>query len=256
MSYPTGLEISRGIAKGLEAIHVFGRNRDVGDTFAPVCIDGIYRTPTADNATQLRIKAGGNSNDTALGSGAQSIKLIGLDPQGYKISETIATAGTSASDPTQQSFIRLLSAEVASSGVYASQTTPSHQGEIVIENAAGNEDWATIAADNIGRGRTQIGVYTVPKDRSITIPHLRASCDRDRRITLVLFTRKSVLETSAPFAPMLLLEEFTQIGGVHDFVFEPPLGKFEELTDVGFMAHTQSTAVDVAISFEVEEARP
>ena len=42
----------------------------------------------------------------------------------------------------------------------------------------------------------------------------------------------------------------------HDFVFDPPLGKFEELTDVGFLAYRQGTSVDVAISFEVEEARP
>lgn len=256
MSYPSGLDISRGIASGIRQNNKFGRNTAVGSTFAPIAVGGIYRTPQANAAVSLRIKAGGNANDTAAGTGARSITLTGLNAAGDEISETIATAGASASAATTQQFIRLYRAFVATSGTYATSTAPSHAGSIVIEKAAGSEDWVTIQDTDIGRAQTQIAVYSVPRDRQAYITGIKISSDADKKVNLVLFQRQNILQTSAPYSAMRLVEEFTQIAGLHVLRYDQPLGPFPALTDFGFMGKAAASTADVAVSFEIVEAVP
>jgi len=256
MTYPTAEDISRGIVVGARSIHKFGRNSAVGASYAPVSIGGIYRTPQPANATALRIKAGGNANDTAAGSGAREITVIGLNASGSEITETIATAGASASAATQQTFIRLYRAYVSKSGTYASQTAGSHAGSIVIENAAGGTNWATIFDTTFPRAQTQIAVYSIPRNRSAIITDMNISSDADKKANVVMFQRQNILQASAPYDGMRVVEEFTQVAGLHNVVFSTPLGPFPELTDIGFMARSTSTAIDMAISFNIQEFLP
>jgi hypothetical protein len=256
MSYPTAEDISRGIVVGARSIHKFGRNAAVGASYAPVSIGGIYRTPQPANATALRIKAGGNANDTAAGTGAREITILGLNASGSEITETIATAGASASAATQQTFIRLYRAYVSQSGTYASQTAGSHVGSIVIENAAGGTDWATIFDTTFPRSQTQIAVYSIPRNRSAIITDMNISSDADKKANVILFQRQNILQTSAPYDGMRVVEEFTQVSGLHNVVFSTPLGPFPELTDIGFMARSTSTSIDMAISFNIQEFLP
>lgn len=255
MTYPTAEDISRGIVVGARSIHKFGRNAAVGANYEPISIGGIYRTPQPANATALRIKAGGNANDTAAGTGAREITVIGLNASGSEITETIATAGASASAATQQTFIRLYRAYVSKSGTYASQTAGSHVGSIVIENAAGGADWATIS-DTPPRSQTQIAVYSIPRNRSAIITDLNISSDANKNANVILFQRQNILQSAAPYDGMRAVEEFTQVAGLHNVVFSTPLGPFPELTDIGFMARSTSTAIDMAISFNIQEFLP
>lgn len=121
MTWPSGLDIARGLAPGCAGSFRYGRHTTVNSTYTPITQSGFYRTPQATGAVALRVKAGGNANDTASGSGAREITLIGLDQAGNVIVETLATAGASASDATVQLFIRLTDAFVSKSGTYASQ---------------------------------------------------------------------------------------------------------------------------------------
>lgn len=256
MTFPSGLDISRGIASGIRQNNKFGRNTVVGATFVPIAIGGIYRTPQVSGAASLRIKAGGNANDTANGTGARSITLIGLNAVGDEISETIATVGASASAATTQQFIRLYRAFVAASGTYATTTAPSHAGSIVIENAAGTEDWATIQDTDVGRAQTQVAVYSVPRNRQAYITGIKISSDADKKVNLVLFQRQNILQTAAPYSAMRLVEEFPQIAGLHVLRYDQPLGPFPGLTDIGFLGKATSNTADVAVSFEIVEAIP
>jgi len=66
------------IAKGNEIpgyylIQKFGANPAVGTTFVPVSDGGIYMTPQAAGAKALRIRAGGNANDTADGGSGSCV---------------------------------------------------------------------------------------------------------------------------------------------------------------------------------------
>lgn len=255
MPYPSALDISRGLAPGVRVVHRFGRNVSIGATFTPITRSGFYRTPQVSGATALRIKAGGNANDTANGSGARSVTIVGIDAAGELISDTVATAGASASAPTAKSFIRILQAFVASSGTYATQAAPSHVGTITIENAAGGEDWAQISDGSFPRGSSEIGVYTVPKGRSAYVQAIRASSDADKKTNIVLFKRSNILETVAPYSPMVLVAEFPQVSGSLQIDYDPPL-IMPELTDFGFMASTLASTSDVSIGFDVIECVP
>ena len=255
MTWPAALDIARGIAPGVRVVHCFGRNVSIGSTFTPVTRSGFYRTPTVSGATPLRIKAGGNVNDTANGTGARAVTLTGIDATGELISETIATAGASASAATSRSFIRLLDAVVSASGTYATQTAASHVGNIYIENAVGGQDWAFISDGSFPRGDTEIGAYTVPKGRSAYVQAIRLSSNADKKANIIFFKRPGILQTLAPYSAMVLVAEFPQVSGSLQVDYDPPLS-FSELTDFGFMASVDASTVDVTVSFDVIECIP
>lgn len=255
MTYPSGLDAARGNVQGVRVVHCFGRNSAIGGTFTPVARSGFYRTPQVSGATALRIKAGGNVNDTANGTGGRAVTLTGLNAAGELISEVIATAGASASAPTDQTFIRLMDAFVSSSGTYASQAAPSHVGNITIEAAAGGADWALIADGSFPRGDSEIGAYTTPKGRSAYVQAIRASSDADKKANIIFFRRSNILETVAPYSPMVLVAEFPAVSGTVQIDYDPPLA-FPQLTDFGFMASVSASTVDVTVSFDVIECIP
>lgn len=255
MPYPSSLDIARGLASGVRVIHCFGRNVAVGSTFTPVTRSGFYRTPTVSGATPLRIKAGGNINDTANGTGARAVTLTGIDATGALISETIATAGASASAPTSRSFIRLLDAVVSASGTYATQTSASHVGNIFIENAIGDTDWALISDGSFPRSDSEIGAYTVPRGRNAYVQAIRLSSDADKKANIIFFKRSGILQTLAPYSAMVLIAEFPQVSGSLQVDYDPPIA-FPELTDFGFMASVSASTVDVTVSFDVIECIP
>lgn len=255
MTFPSGLDIARGLAPGCVGSFRFGRNTAIGSVYTPVTRSGFYRTPQWLNAVLLRVKAGGNANDTANGSGAREVTLVGIDPGGNLITETLATAGTSASAATTQAFMRLTSAYVSKSGTYASQTAGSMAGAITIENAAGGEDWALIADGTLGKVQSEIAVYTTPRDKSAAILNMTISSDADKKANIVMFRRENILQSSAPYSPMTLVVEFPQSSGLIDVAFDPPL-YFPPLCDFGFLASVSASTVDVSIGMDMVEFIP
>jgi hypothetical protein len=252
MSFPTPLAIARGLP-GTRVIRQFGRNTAVGATFATVSRGGVYQTPQA--ATALRIKAGGNANDTAAGTGARAVTMIGIDATGDLVSDTVATAGASASGLTSKLFLRLFDAFVSASGTYASQSAQSHAGTIVIENGAGGTDWATIPDTDIARGETEIGSITVPKDRTSFITNVRLQSPDGKKSNIVMFNRQNILQSAAPYSAMRLIEEFPNFTGFATFDYDPPI-RLPELTDFGFLAKAESGTIDIAVAFEGFEVAP
>jgi len=252
MSYPSSLDIARGLASGCRSFNKFGRNTSVGSSFVPVSRSGFYRTPQANAHVHLRIKAGGNANDTANGSGAREIILIGIDEFGDYTTQALATAGTSASAQTSKSFIRLFDVYVSKSGTYSTQTARSHAGTITIENAAGGEDWAVIVDGTLGRGKTEMAVYTTPRDRSAAVRNITISSDSDKKANIVLYKRENILEVAAPYSSMLMVTEYPQSAGLFDVVFDPPL-YFPPLCDFGFLANVSASTVDVAVNMDIIE---
>lgn len=248
---PYYLDVVAGNAlSGASVIHKFGRNIAVGTTFAAVSIGGIYRMPQVAGATTLRIKAG-DVADTAAGSGAQSVTLEGLDATGAFIAETLATAGTSASSSTSNSFLRLTRAFVLSSGTYSLDGTGSHADDIVIENTAGTETWATIDATDFPRSQTEIGLYTVPLGKTAYIQSIHYAVDTTKTTSLLIMQREHILETSTPYEAMrqLLVLSGVAASGVHEY--RMPLGPFQELTDINVKARVSATTSEISVSFEI-----
>ena len=245
--------LRRGQAGEIQYIseHKFGHNAAVSTSYEPVSNGGIYRTPQVSGATALRIKAG-NVNDTAAGSGAQEITLVGLDQTGAEITSVLATAGTSASSATSETFIRLYRAFISGSGTYATQSVGSHAADIVIENAAGSEDWATIELGGFAEGQTEIAAYTVPLGFTGYIRNIHVSADSNKAASIYGFKREGILETSPPYPAMRTWEQFHGILGEESIVPIHPFGPFPELTDVGFLANVGAQTGEVDVDFEIE----
>jgi len=249
LSYPTQLDIARGLARGLTAGRQFGRNSAVGATFVPIANGGIYRTPQPAGATRLRIAAG-NAADSPAGAGARSIRIRGLNASGEAVEETLSTNGASAGPVSTHSYLRLYAAYVETSGTYATQTAGSHVGTITIQNEAGTETWATITDGAQPRGEAQIGVISVPARRQLYITDLTIAADAEKKISIKLYQRRNILQAAAPYSALRVVEEYASIGGLFELHYAAPLGPFPPLTDIGFMAAISASTADVSAAFD------
>lgn len=245
------MAVLRGQIPGMSIVQKFGANVSVGTSLTIIAEGGIYPTPQVSAATPLRIKAGGDSNDTAAGSGAREITLQGLNAAGLLITETLATAGASASSVTDESFLRLFRAWVSASGTYATAVAGSHAAQISIENGAGGTDWGLISTDPFPKSQTEIGVYSVPFGFTAYIVNVTINVDSGKTATVLGFKRENILETAAPYSAM---RSFIEFGGVSGEGFITPksgFGPFPALTDVGFMGKMAAGSGEIDVDFEI-----
>lgn len=246
MTYPGLLDIARGISRGLSPLRQSGQCGAVADTYTPITSLGAYRTPQA--AVRLRVAAGDATNAPGQ-AGAWSVQIWGLDAEGNERTEVLVCAGESAGELSLFSYLRLYRAEIYASGTYATQTAASHTAEVRIETAAG-EDWALIENAGKSRGRSQFGVYSVPRNQRLFITDFTLAADSDKKIDIALYKRENLLEAAPPYSPLLVLEEFSGFTGSREFELRQPLGPFPPLTDVGFMAVSSAGTAAVSASFD------
>jgi hypothetical protein len=238
VSYPKPFDIATGGADGWRSVKIEGRNTQVAQSFEPITPSGIYRTPQVGGHVQLRVRSGGNANDTAAGSGAREIEIYGIDVNGLEVTDTIPTAGASASALTTQSFIRILSARVSKSGTYATQSSASHLGDIVIESADGDL-WGSIPLNGFGESISRIGAFTVPVNYEAFLIGTRINASAGKTVDALLFKRENILQTAAPYSPMVVITSIFNVTGFEDLSYEAPV-YLPPLTDIGVMA-----AIDV-----------
>lgn len=249
-SYQRARALESIIAQGAETVHKFGF-ASVGTTYVPVAAGGIYRMPQVAGATALRIKAGGDANDTAAGTGAREVTIMGLDETGAEVEEAVATAGASASAATTATFIRVYRAYVSESGTYADATTGSHVGDITIEDSAGTEDWLTIRTASIERGQSQVGCYSIPLGFTAWIVGAQIHVDSNKALDIISFRRDNILESAAPYSALRITKELVGVTGPDSTPFQIPAGPYPELTDFGIMAKVASGSGDISVDFEL-----
>ena len=251
-SLPWSHHLAVGNMNQAHVHHQFGRNVLVGTTYSPVSDTGLYRTPQANAATALRIKAGGNAGDTANGAGARSVKLWGMNADGYEITAIISTNGASASTATTVTFIRLYLAEVYESGTYGTATAGSHVGNITIENAAGTEDWAQIQLNGFPSGTTGIGSITIPRNHVglITSIQINPEVQANKTTDVLILKREGILQAAAPYKPIVKIQEIIGMVSNFEITFDMPM-VVPELTDVGVLAKVTSGTGAISVDMEV-----
>ena len=242
------LQVARGDIYKHTIVRKFGGNSSTGTSFVPVTLGGVF--PTPQTAITLRVKAGGNAADTAAGAGAREVTLIGVDGNGAYLAETLATAGASASAATTNAFLRLTEIFVSKSGTYASATSGSHVGDIVIEDSGGGEDWGNIDASEFPNGISEIGAYTVPLGFTAYVLSARVSTDAGKSADIIQFVRQNILETSAPYSPMVGVVHAVGVSGDQEIPVTIP-GPVPALADAGFMAKVASGTAAVHVEFEM-----
>ena len=241
------LEIARGNTIDYADVHKFGTNGAIGTTITPVCSSGFYRTPTT--AVSLEVVST-STNDTAAGSGARSVTVEGLDANGVFQKKTTATDGTSAA-AISGTWLRVFRMYVSTSGTYATQTASSHAGTITVQVASGGDVWAQIEVDSgLGLGQSQIGAYTVPKGKEAYLCTNQFSIDSNKTVNLYFFKRDNILDTTAPYEPMRLQSVYEGLTGNNSFQHKT-YEKYDELTDIGYMAKTSTGTSSVSVEFEI-----
>jgi len=248
----TWLEVARGLSDGVQTVKKFGRNYDIGSSYSPLCIGGNYQTP--QTGSTLRIKAGGSANDTAAGSGARSVTLQGLDENFELVTESLVTAGVSESASTTSTFTRLFRFFVGESGTYASASTGSHDGDIVIENSAGTEDWGTIDATDFPKSQSEVGAYSVPLGKTAFVKLRSLTIDSGKTVDLSLFARSGIDQVAPPHDAMRTQSVVSGVSGGSIETFgsvDVPFGPYDGGTDIGFMAKVSSGTASVSVEFEV-----
>ena len=233
-----------------DVVHKFGRNEALGTTYAPIALGGIYRTPQPSNATKVRVKAG-NVNDGPGGSGAWAVIIQGLNATGQEVIEEIMTNGTSAGPNSVNSFIRIYRAYVSQTGTYASASAGSHAADIVIENAAGTENWITISANGFPRGQSECGAYSVPEGRRVNVEALSYSLDATKVLEIILFHRSGILDTSPPYFAMRSKFNISSINNQGSENFVMPLGPFDGPCDIGVMGKVSATTTEAHVNFTI-----
>ena len=243
------MEVALGNIPGTAVVHKFGRHLAVGTSFVPVSVGGTYPTPQVAGATTLRIKAG-NVNDDSAGTGARTVLIQGLDETGVEVTETLTTAGTSASTASSATFLRLYRAYVLSSGTYANATAGSHAADIVIENGAGGTNWLTIDSTDFPRGQSECAVYSVPLGKTAYLKNIHISVDSNKTADAVLFHRANILETAAPYSAMRVKYQAGGVKGNQELHTGVAMGPYPALSDLGFMSKAAATS-SVDVDFEL-----
>jgi len=234
---------------GYDVVHKFGRNLAVPTSFVGVSVGGLYLTPQVAAATNLRVKAG-NTNDTAAGSGARGITLLGLDETGAEVEETLATAGVSASSTTSATFIRLYRAYVSTSGTYGTTTAGSHAADIVIENGAGGTDWLTIDSTGYPRGQSEVAFYSVPLGKTAYVTSIQCSVQSNKTADIVMVQRRDILDAAVPYQAMRTVLQLGAVAGHASLRPATPFGPFPALTDIGFLSKGAAVS-EVDVNFEI-----
>lgn len=210
--------VAQDLVPNYSIIDKWGRNGAVGttgDAIVSETLAGVFWTPTA--ASTVRIKAGGNANDTIAGTGARKIIIQGLDENYEFATETINTNGASASSSTTTTFTRLFRAFVDEVGTYRGLNL----GEIILENTAGTSDIITVDFQSgTGTGQSLHCQYSVPANNRVWLLALHYAVDGTKTNDVRLMVTDDISAVAAPFGASRLLVEFE--GVTTDIAYIPP----------------------------------
>lgn len=240
------LEMQKGNISGHSVIHKYGSNTSVpSGTWEGVQLlseSFIWLT----TATTIRVKSGGDANDTAGGSGAQAITIEGLDETGATATESIELAGTSASSVTSTTFIRVFRAYIKDSraGAYTGGNTAA----ITVENGTGGTDLILIGA---GDGQTLHGAYTIPLGKTGYLLSAIVQSDGSKAADFRLCTRADLLDVSTPYSPLRIRFFWDGVAGQEILHPETPILKLSALTDIWIDARGGGAQTEVSIDMEI-----
>src|SRR5690606_27026151 len=147
------------------------------------------------------------------------------------ISGTFATNGTIAA-PLPTTLTRLFRWKVTKSGTYSSDLGTSHVGTLTIREAGGGNIWSQIElTGTLGKGRSQIACYTVPKGFTLYLDSFDFSIATTKSVNVLVWKRENANVAVAPFGALEIVREYDGLTNGNNFIFDKPL-IFTECTDI------------------------
>lgn len=226
--------------QGLLAINVGGFNPDV-DMVAAEDIWAFGGIRTWLQAAAPLVARSTNANDTAAGTGARTVDIVGLDISGTLITETLTMAGLANSAATSQSFFRQNNAVVGTVGTYGG----TNLGDITIETSPGAVVQSFIRT---GVSRQENTHITVPNNFLALVFGPNVAIESQKTAFIRINTREDGDVIVAPFAPMERFFEFPGVEGVIALPVIVPIPLFG-FTDIWFEAQGSGQNAQIQISY-------
>ena len=239
-------EVQKGNVVGHSIVQKHGHNTATANGSWQGVLDTTDQFNFLTAASTLRVKAGGNANDSAAGTGAQAITVVGLDNTGAEVTESIELAGASASAVTTASFWRVFRIYITPLrvGAYGG----SNVGAIVIENGSGGTDLIGIKAE---LGQSEYASYSIPLGKTAYILSVTFASESSKASNFRIKTRESLTDTTTPFAPVIQKGTWNGVVGVSHLSFKSPRNILPALTDVWIEAEGAGAISEVSASLEI-----
>ena len=237
------IEVQKGNVAGHSLVHKFGRNDAVPNgTWAHVSLIPFDTADFMEAAETVNV-VGNNVNDTAGGTGAQTIVVQGIDSTFTELMETITLAGGADSSATSASWWRIHRAWVASSGAYGGNNT----GTITIENAS-TDQLIQIAA---GEGQTQYAGWSVPIGKTAYLMSVLITVESGKSVDFRMFTRESFDDVTTSFVPPRLKLHFDGLDAPMFFEPRSPMSAINAKTDIWWECNGSAGSEQVSVDFEL-----
>lgn len=242
------IEVSMGNISNASVIHKYGRNSDMPNGVEKsITSDGNINLPR--DSTRVRIKSGGNVNDTLTGSGARKIIIVGSNMNGEYIEEELVTNGSSSSALSNNEFLRIYRSYVTECGTYITDglsTDGSNQGDIIIENSGGTMNIITISQYE---GQSQYGAYHIPINKTGYLLSVTSTISGTKESDIVMYTRENATNSISP-SPKRLRLYLDGVIGESVFIPESPMVIGSDC-DIWFTGISSAAGTEVSIDFEL-----
>jgi len=234
------LAISKGESNGYEPIYKFGFNPDINGTEETIWNQGgNYVWPTS---AAVRYVSSSSTDDASGGTGANSIRIFGLDADYNLIQEDITLTGQTQK-VTQNSYLRIYRAYVTLSG-----STGTAQGTIYIADSGASSGVPDNAVyGNLGSSnQTLLGLYTVPAGYTLYLDDINFTASVSQANTYITckFNVRDFGSNTFRSAVYIVLQSGTYIDKFHY-----PL-RIPEKTDLEARAFSSSNNNPVSVSWQ------
>lgn len=216
------LQVVRGNVPGVSGIHILGHNIDVDTATLPEDIwegGGVY--PFQATAQSLEILSS-SAADTALGTGARTVLVEGLDA-GYVEQSQVVTLNGVGAVALAQSYLRINHCEVVTAG-----TGRTNAGIITLRVAGAG---ATQAVIDTSDGVAMQAIYTVPAGKALYL--VRREMGMSRETTAATIEIQVMTRGPLPTDPWLVRNIIPlQAQGTSAYVKDIPFNLMPEKTDL------------------------
>jgi hypothetical protein len=236
------LDVARGLRGGISDIDAFGHTEAAPNgTYGPVVHGGTLNWLAT--ASAVRVKSGGNANDTVAGTRARKVMVYGLDETWTLAQEEIDLAGTSASSATTITFMRVYKVVVTEVGTVSS----TNEADIEIETTGGT----SLCLVDAGDSHSQMAVYTVPAGCTGYLRRVHLNVDGAKTVDARTLIRTNTAdETAAPYGPVEVIGIRDGIVGHLEIVYEV-MTKIPAMSDIWVEGRASAADVDVAAELDL-----
>ena len=158
---PFELQVARGHIEGHKTLFKFGNNADINGSLETIWSQGgLYAYPAA--AIQMKVSSS-STDDAALGTGARTVFVYGLDADYREITEVVTLNGQTEV-LTTQSFLRVNRAFVITAGSGNTAAGDIYVGTGTVTAGVPATVYAVIT---LGENQTTMAVWTVPAKHTL-----------------------------------------------------------------------------------------